>query len=96
MRTRHKSQTIPMTIKNGRIIYAKRVPHNYWKDKYTKEFSDVDSCKRKNALENPPLPKKESISRRHLYEWKHDIPPEDETIDERRKREYKEWIEAFI
>ena len=38
----------------------------------------------------------ENFIRKHIYEMRFNIPPEEESDDERRKREYKEWIERFI
>ena len=91
-----RAATIPMAIKNGKIVYNKRVPHKYWRDRYSNDYVDVDSCKRLNALERPKIAKPISIARRNLYEFKHDLPPEYESTTERIKREYREWMEENL
>ena len=79
---------IPMTIRRGKITYAQLVPHNYTKDDKGNYF-DKESIERQN-----PVQRESSFIRRHLYETRFGI--EDESEDERRKREYKEWIEGVI
>jgi len=90
---KHKSLGgIPMKInKKGNIVYAGIVPNNYQK-KYDKHhgtyYEDSESKERGNAT----LPVgRGNFIRRHIYEIRFDI--KDETEDERRKREYKEWWE---
>lgn len=79
----HKSLGgIPMKCENGRIFYAQYVPHNYNK-----------VVVRKNIV----LDQEEGdFVRRHIYETRFNISSEMESNDDRRKREYKEWIERFI
>ena len=82
---------IPMKIKDGKIIYAQYVPKNYSIDGNGEPY-DSESIQRKYAT----LPTGDgNYVRRHLYEVKFEIR-EDETEDERRKREYREWIEREL
>ena len=87
---------IPMGVtKAGNIVYKQRVPKNY----STKRerggeliYFDAESEERRDS----PLPIGEgSFIRRHIYETRFGIRTE-ETDEERRKREYKEWIEKVI
>jgi hypothetical protein len=73
---------IPMIIRNGKIDYA-------WKK--TKWHKDKESFKEDEERFHL-LPQGEgSFIRRHIYETRFGI--EDETDEERRRREYKEWWE---
>jgi hypothetical protein len=70
---------IPMEIRNGKITYKQYIPNHY---------SDDEEKEREKA----ELPTGDGdFVRRHIYEVRFDI--KDETDDERRKREYKEWWE---
>jgi hypothetical protein len=68
---------IPMKVKNGRVMYAgKSIPMN----------NTTEEVQRGKAV----LPSGEgNFIRRHIYEMRFGIL--DETYEERRKREYKEW-----
>jgi len=73
---------IPMKVVNGRVGYAQIIPY-IW-SYFNEEI----------AVEDTYLPTGDgSFVRRHIYEVRFDIEEEDETKDERRKREYKEWWE---
>ena len=85
----HKSLGgIPMKIKNGKIVYAQHVPHNYTKDDKGSYF-DKESIERQNPVQRQP-----SFIRQHIYETRFAIG--EETNEERRKREYKEWMEGNL
>ena len=85
----HKSLGgIPMKIKNGRVVYAQHVPHNYSTDDEGNHY-DKESIERKNPVQRQP-----SFIRQHIYETRFGIG--EETDDERRKREYKEWMEGNL
>ena len=76
---------IPVKCKNGKISYTQFIPKNYGTDKYG-EYFDEESAERDKA----ELPDGEgSFIRRHVYETRFEIG--EETEEERRKREYKEW-----
>jgi len=80
---------IPMIIKNGQIKYAVQVPKEYcWYDYELGSWTDAEEQMRKYATLNTG---NGSFIRRHIYETKFAIG--EETEDERRKREYREWIE---
>lgn len=83
---------IPMRIVNGKIKYAQYVPHNYTK-KYDKErgtyYEDEETVERNNAVIHQG---KGNIARIMIYELRHNMV-DDETDEERRKREYREWWE---
>lgn len=91
----HKSLGgIPMKVARGKIDYAIYVPHNYTK-KYDKSrgtyYEDEESAERENAT----MPEGEGdFIRRHIYEVRFGI--DEETDDERRKREYREWWERKV
>jgi len=90
---KHKSLGgIPMKIVTSKgVTYKQTVPYNYVYNKERKEYIDEEMIEREYA----PLPEGEgSFIRRHIYEMRFDI--KDESNKERRKREYKEWIERFI
>jgi hypothetical protein len=77
---------IPMVVKNGKVTYA-------WKQSINRTWRDKDS--EELEMEQATLPlESDNFVRRHIYEMRFDI--EDEDDDERRKREYKEWIEKVI
>jgi len=77
-----KSQTIPMGIKNGRIVYLKRVNHK-------KKFDyDAEQVERSKAV----LPRGEgSFIRRHIYEFRFGIEPECEKKRLTRSDIYENW-----
>ena len=79
---------IPMKIKDGKISYAQYVPKNYSIGENGEPY-DSESIQRKHAV--LPTGNGDYI-RRHLYEVKFEIR-EDETDEERKKREYREWWE---
>jgi hypothetical protein len=73
---------VPMVIKKGKIDYVWSRPAFCWNHK------DIEEIEREEA----EMPTGEGdFVRRHIYEVRFDI--KDETDDERRKREYKEWWE---
>ena len=77
---------IPMKCQNGQIDYV-------WKPNCSNKNIKADEIMRENAV---LLSGDGSFVRRHLYEMRFNISSEAEPDDERRKREYKEWIEKFI
>jgi len=89
----HKSiGCIPMKItKSGKIVYKQIVPKNYSTREVNGEVEcfDSESDERKNSILSTG---EGSFIRRHVYEIRFNIRT-DESDDERRKREYKEWIE---
>ena len=90
---KHKSLGgIPMKLdKNKKVIYAQYVPHDYSYCLEREEYIDEEMIEREYAT----LQEGEgSFIRRHIYEMRFGI--KDESDKERRKREYKEWIERFI
>jgi len=82
---------IPMKVVNGKVRYAQYVPKHYSIDENGEPY-DSESIERKNATLQTHSG---NYVRRHLYEMKFGFR-EDETDEERRKREYKEWIEDEI
>jgi hypothetical protein len=71
---------VPMKVSNGKIEYAWKFLRKSW------TYSDQEEIERDNAI----LPEGDGdFVRRHIYEVRFDI--HNETDDERRKREYKEW-----
>ena len=85
----HKSLGgIPMKIKNGKVMYAQHIPHNYSIDEKG-NYYDQESIERQNPVQRQP-----SFIRQHIYETRFAIG--EETEDERRKREYKEWMERNL
>ena len=81
--------TIPMKVRNGKVVYNKKVPKGYSYNQVTEQYEDSESIARKN----PAQPKRASCPREQMYNFKHDIPPEYEPTEARRKREYLEWWE---
>ena len=85
----HKSLGgIPMKIKNGKIMYAQIVPKNYTKDEQG-NYYDQELIERQNPVQQEP-----SFIRRHIYEVRFNIT--NEPLEERRKKEYKVWMEANL
>ena len=72
-----------MTIKKGKIVYAEKFVHHRW------NWGDPEQKERSEAT--TPIGTG-SFIRRHIFDTRF---PE-ETEDERRKREYKEWAEANL
>lgn len=83
----HKSiGGIPMKVRKGSIVYAQKIPDNY--SVIDKKPTDAEEEERSKAT----MPTGDgSFIRRHIYETRFGIG--EETEDERRKREYKEWWE---
>ena len=84
---------IPMGIKNGKVIYLQQVRNDYSIKKSRGDeviYFDSESEERRNAVLSIG---DGSFIRRHIYEVRFDIAEDDETDDERRKREYGEWWE---
>jgi len=81
---------IPVKISKGKIMYAQKVPHNYSTDENGHHY-DKESIERSNAMHHVKPP---SFIRQHIYETRFAIG--EETEDERRKREYKEWMERNL
>ena len=85
----HKScGGIPMKISKGKIMYAQHVPHNYSTDDKG-NYYDQESIERQNPIQRHP-----NFIRQHIYETRFGIG--EETEGERRKREYKEWMEENL
>lgn len=93
-RRKHKSLGgIPMKLTKNtkKVAYKQKIPDNFSYCQDKEEYIDSESIEREYAT----LPEGEgSFIRRHIYEMRFDI--NNENNEERRKREYKEWIEKYI
>ena len=75
---------IPMYYEEGKIIYKSNFPH-WYNIKSSEEIQREDAILEQGDGD---------FVRRHIYEFRFGI--KDESDKERRKREYKEWIEKYI